>query len=277
MISLVLITTLLLCIPTLYAKEITIEQPPAIGYQQLVFNILRANTGLKSNNSATQNHAKYIIDLRQWPKQISSWCEGENLKELPFCGPKKGSNEAQEIVKTQIINEQTFKLEQISEHLNMPSPLNTAEQQLRLHQITYQPQHKRLKVKLKSTDAKGATIGKANIIAKAPIKLVSFELLLLHRFASQPMLTKQDNLHWLEPKRSKRIALSEGISEGMSEGMSEGEQKNKVNINHLNPRTNQQVKMFTINYDPQGLPTSVQSASFKWRLSLANQTIEAQP
>ena len=262
----VLITTLVLCSPALKAKDASPEQPQAIDYQQLVFTIFRADsahttkTPIDTTDSSI-NHAKYIIDLTEWPKQISSWCEGENLQELPFCGPKKGSSEAQAIIKTQIINKQAFKLEQISEHLN--------NKQLRLHQITYQPQHKRLKAKLKSTDAKGATIGKANIIAKAPIKLVSFELLLLHRIYQHPMLTKQDNLHWLEPKRSKRIALNEGISAE--------KQKNKLNINHLNPRTNEQVKMFTINYDQQGLPINVQSASFKWQLSLSRNIKEAQP
>lgn len=209
----------------------------AAATQRLSFTIDRSAQGLAN--------ARYVIDLSQWPTQVVSWCEGEALYAMPFCGGKKEDDHTTRINKVVTFTPAQLHISTIVE--------KQADKILRSHQISYQPNHPRVKAKLKSKAANGAILSKANIIADAPIAVVSIESLLLSRLSDTP-LKPSDNLHWVEPKRSKRMKYESSA--------------NHWRVSQFNPRSNKQVAMFIIDFDDHGKPLKVQAASGKWILAL---------
>jgi hypothetical protein len=223
-------------------------KPQSIDTKHLSYTIDRSAQGL--------DDAQYIVDLSRWPQQITSWCEGSALHNLPFCGGSKDEAQSPPIKKVVSYDNDKLQVEQIIEQQD--------NKMLRHHRINYQPEHPRLKVKFKTTNANGALLAKVNIIDKAPIHLVSFESLLMYQLLQEPTFDYDDNLHWIEPKRSKRMRLSATDNARI------------LTADHFNPSNGSKVTLFTITYAENGLPMLVQQMSKKWALKLNNKHTDKQ-
>lgn len=220
--------------------------------QKLSFTIDRTMQGL--------DNARYVIDLRQWPDSVTSWCEGEKLNDLPFCGGVVEDDQTRPIKKTVTFVEGKLFAAKVVENQN--------NKVLRSHRVDYAPDHKRIKAKLKSKAANGATLAKANIISDQPIGLITLEAMLLNRISSTPF-NDSDNLHWLEPKRSKRMKWQpRGKNKTTLTGNYPVVQASKVKVYHVNPFNGKQVAMFDVYFNAQGWPLQVQAKSGKWKMGL---------
>lgn len=202
--------------------------------KQLSFSIDRTKQGLDS--------AKYVIDLSQWPVSVTSWCEGEKLTEMPFCGGKKEDDPLARMNKVVTFIPTQLSVNKIVERQN--------HQPIRYHDVSYLPTGKRVKAKLKSKAANGAVLANTNVLSEFPVAMVTVESLLLSRMLPTQTLPTGE-LHWIEPKRSKRMKLVT-------------QDQHTLGVNHYNPHSKVQTPMFTIQFDLLGLPLKVQAQSGNW-------------
>ena len=220
--------------------------------KQLSYNIDRSNQGLEN--------ARYVVDLSKWPNSVTSWCEGEKLYNMPFCGGKKEDDQNRTISKQVVFAPDKLSANSVVQWQN--------DKVLRIHDIKYRADHKRIKASLKSKAGNGALLSKANIISDQPITLITLEAMLLNVMDGKAFKSA-DNLHWFEPKRSKRMKwVFVGSESPAIKGDYPTVKADKWTVNHFSPHNGAQTQMFTLYFNQRGLPLVVQANSGKWVMAL---------
>ncbi|NQZ09062.1 MAG: hypothetical protein HRT35_18045 [Algicola sp.] len=237
---------------------VAVEVAKVSDFKRLSYNIDRSKQGLEN--------ARYVVDLSQWPTSVTSWCEGEKLYNLPFCGGKKEDDQNRTISK-----QVTFAPDKrhAPTHLQVDAVVQWQNDKvLRTHNINYRDDHKRIKASLKSKAGNGALLSKANIISDQPITLITLEAMLLNVMSGKSFKSA-DNLHWFEPKRSKRMKwVYVGPDSPSIKGNYPKAKADKWTVNHYNPHNGAQTEMFTVYFNQRGLPLVVQANSGKWVMAL---------
>jgi hypothetical protein len=229
-----------------------VEVTKVSGFKQLSYNIDRSLQGLEN--------ARYVVDLSHWPTSVTSWCEGEKLYDLPFCGGKKEDDHNRTISKQVTFAPDKLHSDAVVQWQN--------DKVLRTHNIDYRDDHKRIKASLKSKAGNGALLSKANIISSQPITLITLEAMLLNVMSGKAFKSA-DNLHWFEPKRSKRMKwVFVGVERPSIKGDYPKVKADKWTVNHYSPHSGAQTEMFTVYFNQRGLPLVVQANSGKWVMAL---------
>jgi hypothetical protein len=220
--------------------------------KQLSYNVDRSKQGLEN--------ARYVVDLSKWPISVTSWCEGEKLYDMPFCGGKKEDDQNRTISKQVNFSPTKLHADTVVQWQN--------DKVLRTHSINYRDDHKRIKASLKSKAGNGALLSKANIISDQPITLITLEAMLLNVMGGKAFKSA-DNLHWFEPKRSKRMKwVFVGHESPALKGNYPKIKAAKWTVNHYSPHSGAQTEMFTMYFNERGLPLVVQAHSGKWVMAL---------
>jgi len=203
--------------------------------------------------------ATYSLDMSNWPNSVTSWCEGEKITSIPFCGGKSGDAQNKLIKKEIFFNPQTLSVNKVIETQD--------GQVLRTHQVNYNLKHKKIKARVETKNGKGKKLARARIVSDKAISLVSVESLLLSQLirgnAGLP-----DNLHWFEPKRSKRMSFEmQGKNDTTLNGYPVIDAQ-KMQVSQFNKRKNITTPMYAIYFNSKGYPIELSSQSGKWKLGL---------
>jgi len=203
--------------------------------------------------------AIYSLDMSNWPNSVTSWCEGENITSIPFCGGKSGDDQSKLIKKEVFFNPKNLSVNKIIESQN--------GQVLRTHQVTYNLKHKKVKARVETKNAKGKKLARARIVSDKAISLVSVESLLLNQLTTGNA-GLSDNLHWFEPKRSKRMLVEMQGKKDTTLTAYPSIAAQKMQVSQFNKRKNITTPMYAIYFNNKGYPIELSSQSGKWKLGL---------
>ncbi|PKG83282.1 hypothetical protein CXF85_11165 [Colwellia sp. 75C3] len=203
--------------------------------------------------------ATYSLDMSNWPNSVTSWCEGEKITSIPFCGGKSGDDQSKLIKKEVFFNPKNLSVNKIIESQDGLV--------LRTHQVTYDLKHKKVKARVETKNAKGKKLARARIVSDKAISLVSVESLLLKQLVTGNA-GLSDNLHWFEPKRSKRMVVEMQGKHDTTLDAFPSIDAQKMQVSQFNKRKNITTPMYAIYFNSKGYPLELSSQSGKWKLGL---------
>jgi hypothetical protein len=197
---------------------------------------------------------EFIIDLSGYPAYVESWCEGDDLDSMPFCGGISVDAAKSGLKKKIEFRDGSLALAKIIESFE--------GQLIRSHTVKYTPA-KKYKALVVTEDDTG-TSSKQRVIADKEIDLVSIESLILSQLFGDDSFGP--NLHWFEPKRSKRMAVE--LNKGTTSLTNHFPtiSAKKMSVLQVDTNRNQKIPMFSIYFNDDGLPVEVSAKSRKWLL-----------
>ena len=196
----------------------------------------------------------YYIKIKEWGenKELESWCEGEQIQDLPFFAGFSEDGKP-------LIKKVSFSSKKLD--VNRLEVLDASGK----HSLeTFEPMKASGKdeIIVKRSFSSG---DKSQFVIRDLVRILTLEALLLRELAGESLT--DETLFWLETKRAKRMAVkAQGEETVQIENRSAASRK--FSIFQVSAATKREIPMFTIYHNSKGFPLVLQTASGKWSLAL---------